>query len=182
VKPYRFSLACAAVLCIILSAFMGCTLFPKKRMDTESYEPFNHYSLDEFVFYIDDISLEYAEPAIRTEYPLREVLINLGRKHDLRIVLGSESGLSGENKKEYLLSFWLKEDNFVKDLTKLCSITALFTLHTKDSGDLILRGVYTEESVETVESFYHLYTIFDYGLEKITHELKKYREKKKKGK
>lgn len=168
-----------SVVVIVTTVISGCAALPRRRFDTEMFGPFTQSSLNDFVFILDDISVTYADPTFEAEYPLEEIIINIGKKNNLHVMSPGGYRRPAPNVLELSLTIWVKEDKFIKDLTFLRSITAVFTCSDYMNDGTVLRSVYNEESIETVESFYHFYSILDSCIREISHELNKQTKKRK---
>ena len=137
-----------------------------------------HRKTEIFLFSEDRLSDTWTIVSLSAEggssYPpvtnrLPEMLQSLGRKHGVTIHRREDSGIADPDALE--LTLWVREKDFTRSLENLNSITMIITLRDR-SGDL-LRAVYTEESRETVESAYHLYSITEKLVRALAREIER---------
>lgn len=116
---------------------------------------------------IDGIEVNYSDMARSMEYPIEKILVAIGTKHGL-IMADTE-----KKEPDLLLSLWIREDRFIRNISEETSITAVCTIRDAVTGKEYANLMYTENSAETIENFYHLYSILDICMKRTADVLKK---------
>jgi hypothetical protein len=86
--------------------------------------------------------------------------------------------LAGQQEQAPLeLGIGIRELEFTRNLDTLNSISYAATLRDKESGKMLAQTIYSEESSETISSFYHLYAVTDIVLKSLSAKLAKQAKK-----
>jgi hypothetical protein len=156
------------IICITLAIVIAsCALLPRRKLEVFTFS--EDLLIDRWV--IGSIPVGYDSAYDSPESQISEILQSLAEKYGMKILSHENStDLKGEHGK---IDVWIREKEFVKDLDTVNSITIILALNSAASGKEIMKAIYTEESHETIKSYYHLYSI----LEKLIKAVSKAMEK-----
>ncbi len=152
----------AIVLLVICMILTSCLLLPRTRLDVFQYE-----SIDpESAWSVGDISVD--RRALETEIAgmVPEILMPLAHAYRLPLAVRQEQA-------PLVLDISIRELEFTRNLDTLNSISYAATLREKDSGKRLAQTIYSEETSETIASFYHLYALTDTILKSLSAKLAK---------
>jgi hypothetical protein len=138
------------VICLLLATllFSSCLLFPRTRLDVllyDSVDPTSTWSLGSVEVERNTMDLEIS----RT---VPEILVALAHSYQLPLADRREPG-------RLELDISISEREFTRNLDTLNSIAYTATLRDRDSGKQLAQAIYSEESRQTIASFYHLHAI-----------------------
>lgn len=157
----------AAVLLIPLS----CATLPGREVETAVYDRQAVIGLRESFLSLGKINIQYADELADFSYPLTDILKPLAGRYGFTLTAAEEN--EGLREEGYSLDVWIKEENFAKGLDFRTSITGTFFLREKRTDRRVFSLSYAEESEETIQSFRHLYHIFDVLFARMAHESEK---------
>jgi hypothetical protein len=137
-------------ICLLMTALLlsSCLLFPRTRLDVllyDSVDPQSEWSLG-------SVEVERNTLDVEISRMVPEILTALAHTYQLPLV---EQPVPGK----LVLDIRVSEREFIRNLDTLNSIAYTATLRDRESGKQLAQAIYSEESRETIASFYHLYAI-----------------------
>ncbi len=144
----------------------SCLLLPRTRLDVYQYE-----SVDpESAWSIGSIDVERKALEAEIARMVPEILIPLA--HAYRLPLAAH-----QEQVPLVLDISIRELEFTRNLDTLNSISYTATLRERDGGLRLAQTIYSEETSETIASFYHLYSVTDTILKSLSAKLAKQAKK-----
>jgi hypothetical protein len=135
-------------MCLMATLLLGsCLLFPRTRLDVllyDSVDPRSSWSLG-------SIRVERKTMDVEIARMVPEIMVPLA--HLCKLPLRTQE--LGRLR----LDINIIEREFTRGLDTLNSISYTATLYESESGRQLAQTIYSEESRETIASFYHLYAI-----------------------
>jgi hypothetical protein len=135
------------------------------------YDPLVNNADGAFEIIFDELSIHSSKAKVKTDFPVEEIIESAGKRYGIPVIHETPVPQKNPAITRLSLDVWIQEERFIKGLDSKSSITAFFTLEEVDSHNIFVRMVYTEESLETLDNFYHLYEIIDLGMKHIAYEL-----------
>ena len=156
------------LICLLAASLIAssCLLLPRSRLAVFQYDPVDPglaWSLGSVV-----VERKTMEAEIARMVP--EILMPLA--HAYRLPLASP-----QEQAPLELDIGIRELEFTRSLDTLSSISYTATLRDKGSGKMLAQTIYSEESSETISSFYHLYAVTDIVLKSLSAKLAKQAKK-----
>jgi len=160
-KHDRFTLGGRALLvgCILL-ALATCTILPRKRVEVFLFDD----SLPAGAWALNVVEVDHRTMAEPIRRMLPQILLPLARAHGLPVAEGEDAAL--------LVDLRLAERELSRDLDTLNSLSVTAALREKGSGKIVGSVLYSEESKETLASFYHLWDVMDSLLKSLAEKLR----------
>ena len=156
------------VLVTALAAAGACSSLPRRTVESAVHDRRMFATLDGAALRLGEVRIGYADELKTFTYPLSDILRPLADRYGLSLPETGE--VPGTAEACFELDVWLREESFSKGLDFRSSITGTFVLKDGKSGKRVCSLSYTEESEETIQSFSHLYGIFDSVFRHMFHE------------
>jgi hypothetical protein len=151
---------------VALLALASCMALPRKRVEVFLFAPLPA----EGTWAVDAIEVDHRTMAEQIRRMLPQILSPLARAHGLPVAEGEDATL--------LVDLRLAERDLPRDLDTVNAISVTAALRESESGRLVGSILYSEESKESLASFYHLWDVMDRLLEALA---EKRRQLSKKG-
>jgi hypothetical protein len=160
-KHDRFTLGRRTLLlgCILL-ALTTCTILPRKRVEVFLFDD----TLAAGAWALDVVEVDHRTMAEHIRRMLPQILLPLARAHGLPVAEGEDAVV--------LVDLRLAERELARDLDTLNSASVTAALREKGTGKLVGSVLYSEESKETLASFYHLWDVMDGLLKTLAERLR----------
>jgi hypothetical protein len=139
----------AAVFCLI-GLVGACAVLPRQKLEAFSYAPFPKT----VNLFLGKMDVDHATMQERISKMIPEAAALAAKKN--RIAMAAEQAGA-----TVIMDLWVSEKSFNRDLETLNSISISATLRDAESGKIIMKTIYTEETSDTLVSFYHLYDVVD---------------------
>jgi hypothetical protein len=155
-------------ICLLAASLISssCLLLPRSRLAVFQYD-----SVDpELAWSLGSIDVERKTMEAEIARMVPEILTPLA--HAYRLPLAGR-----QEQAPVELDIGIRELEFTRNLDTLNSISYTATLRDKGSGKILAQTIYSEESSETIASFYHLYAVTDFVLKSLSAKLAKQAKK-----
>jgi hypothetical protein len=151
-------------MCLLSATlFLGsCLLFPRTRLDVLLYDPVDPRSS----WSLGSIRVEHKTMDVEIARLVPEIMVPLAHLCQLPLKTRQEA-------QRLRLDISIVEREFTRGLDTLNSISYTATLYENESGRQLAQTIYSEESKETIASFYHLYAISEKVLKGLAGRLAK---------
>jgi hypothetical protein len=137
------------VLCLA-SCLGSCVLLPRQKLEAFTYGDFTKSA----ILSLGNVEVDHATMQERIAKMLPEAITLAAKKNGL--AFSAEQAQAS-----MIMDLWVSEKNFNRDLETLNSISFSATLRDRESGKTVIKIIYTEETADTLVSFYHLYDVAD---------------------
>lgn len=132
-----------------LLALASCMALPRKRVEVFLFDPLPAGG----TWAVDAVEVDHRTMAEQIRRMLPQILSPLARAYDLPVAEGEYATL--------LVDLQLAERELPRDLDTVNAMSVTATLRERESGRLVGSVLYSEESKESLASFYHLWDVMD---------------------
>ena len=147
-------------------SLLSCVLLPRRKL--QIFTSFKEMQIDGWK--IGSIQIEDRSVYDLPEAQIAGILQTLAEKRGIRI---SQEHSNNTDDNFGSIDLWIREKEFIRNLDTVNSITVILTFRDPRNSGEILKAIYIEESHETVESTYHLYSILERLIKVASKELQK---------
>jgi hypothetical protein len=156
------------MICLLAASLISssCLLLPRTRLDVFQYD-----SVDpELAWSLGSIEVERKTMDEEIARMVPEILAPLAHAYRLPLAVQQEQA-------PLELDISIRELEFTRNLDTLNSISYTAILRDKESGKKLAQTIYSEETSETIASFYHLYAVTETILKSLSAKLAKQAKK-----
>ena len=132
-----------------LLALASCMVLPRKRVEVFLFAPLPV----EGAWAVDVIEVDHRTMADQIRGMLPQILSPLARTHGMHVSESENATL--------LVDLRLAERDLQRDLDTVNAISVTAVFRERESGRLVGSVLYSEESKESLASFYHLWDVMD---------------------
>jgi hypothetical protein len=139
----------AVLVGVALLVLASCMALPRKRVEVFLFDPLPA----EGTWAVDVVEVDHRTMAEQIRRMLPQILSPLAREYDLPVAEGEDATL--------LVDLRLAERELPRDLDTVNAMSVTAALRERQSGRLVGSVLYSEESKESLASFYHLWDVMD---------------------
>ncbi len=148
----------AVLVAAALLALASCMALPRKRVEVFLFAPLPA----EGTWAVETVEVDHRTMADQIRRMIPQILSPLARAHGLPAAEGDEA--------TFIVELRLAERELPRDLDTVNALSVTATLRERGSGRNVGSILYSEESKESLASFYHLWDVMDRLLRALAEE------------